>query len=61
MQSLISEVISRVHMSHTLLLEITEKLTEAQFCWEPGPEAPPIGWHLWHMARLGQIEFKQRG
>jgi hypothetical protein len=51
MQSLIEVTIARTHMTHKMMLEVTERLTEAQFCWEPGPLAPPIGWHLWHMAR----------
>jgi hypothetical protein len=28
-------------------------LTEEQFTRAPGETAPPIGWHLWHVARWG--------
>ena len=40
-----------IHWLHEALLRVTEELTPEQFCWLPGPEAPPIGWHLWHIAR----------
>ena len=36
---------------HTRLLAVTADLPEEQFLWRPGPMAPPIGWHLWHIAR----------
>lgn len=33
------------------MMSVTEDMTEDQFCRRPGPHAPPIGWHLWHIAR----------
>jgi hypothetical protein len=34
------------------LVEITEGLSEAEFAHQPGAAAPPVGWHLFHIARL---------
>ena len=34
------------------LIEIAESLSEAEFACQPGAAAPPIGWHLFHVARL---------
>ncbi len=50
-QSLSEVTIARILMTHQMLIQLTEALSEAQFGWQPGPQAPPIGWHLWHMAR----------
>lgn len=44
-------LLQRVAFIHQLLLRTTEDLSEEQFRWRPSPTAPPIGWHLWHMAR----------
>lgn len=40
-----------VRWQHDTLLKVTGDLNAAQFYWRPGPQAPPIGWHLWHVAR----------
>ena len=40
-----------IHWFHEAILQVTDDLTFEQFTWLPGPEAPPIGWHLWHIAR----------
>lgn len=34
-----------------MLLKVTKQLTDDQFSWRPSATAPPIGWHLWHIAR----------
>ena len=39
--------------AHQKLIEITEGLSEAEFAQQPGTAAPPAGWHLFHVARLG--------
>ena len=52
---LIERTIARIRMTHRWLITATEDLTEAQFTWLPGPQAPPIGWHLWHMGRWADI------
>lgn len=40
-----------IQNSHGKLLALTEALTDDQFAQQPSPTAPPIGWHLFHMAR----------
>ena len=42
----------RVKMVHALLLRAGEETDSAQFAHAFSKEAPPIGWHLWHMARF---------
>ncbi len=37
------------------LIRETNSLTETQFCQQPSPSAPPIGWHVWHVARWADI------
>ena len=41
----------RIHWHHGALLKVTSDLKQEQFNWRPGPKAPPIGWHLWQIAR----------
>jgi hypothetical protein len=36
---------------HEQLLVATEKLNEEQLTWRPNDDAPPIQFHLWHIAR----------
>jgi hypothetical protein len=45
------ELAERLAKTHARLLEIVADLTEDQVGWRPDPHAPPIGFHLWHMAR----------
>ncbi len=48
------ELLRKQHDSFGGMLRRTvENLTEAQFTRVPGESAPPIGWHLWHIARWG--------
>lgn len=35
-----------------LLLEAVRDLTPEELTWQPGPQANPIGWTLWHMLRV---------
>jgi hypothetical protein len=44
-------IVSRIKMAHSWILQATERLTEDELCHRFGPTAPPIGWHLWHIAR----------
>ena len=37
------------------MIEKTEALTEAEFCQQPSSAAPPIGWHIWHIARWADM------
>jgi hypothetical protein len=44
-------IVQRIHMAHAWILQATKKLTEEEVCRQLGATAPPIGWHLWHIAR----------
>ena len=44
-------ILERQQKTHQRLLEIVDDLSEPQLIWRPGPHAPSIGFHLWHMAR----------
>jgi len=37
---------------HEFLMEAVRDLTPDELAWQPGPEANPIGWILWHMIRV---------
>lgn len=37
--------------THERALKLAEDLRQEQLVWRPGPKAPSIGFHLWHMAR----------
>ncbi len=45
------ELAERLAKTHARLLEIVADLSEDQVGWRPDLHAPPIGFHLWHMAR----------
>lgn len=53
-KTIIGEVLDYWYMpfAHQALIEITESLSEAQFVQQPGAAAPPVGWHIFHIARL---------
>ncbi len=42
----------RIFMAHEMLIGAGETIDENQFAHVFSAEAPPIGWHLWHMARF---------
>jgi len=42
----------RVQMAHSWLVQAAESISAADFAQVFSPDAPPIGWHLWHMARF---------
>ncbi len=44
-------VARRIRGTHKMIFAVTEDLTDAQLAQRPGPTAPPIGWHLWHISR----------
>ena len=46
-------IVTRIVMAHALLLKATVPLDESDFSRRFGATAPPIGWHLWHVARSG--------
>lgn len=44
-------IVQRIRLVHGWLLQTTEELDEEELCRSLGANSPPIGWHLWHMAR----------
>jgi len=42
----------RNRLVHAWLIKAGESVSAAQFVKVFSPDAPPIGWHLWHMARF---------
>lgn len=42
----------RVQLAHNWLVYAGESISAADFARVFSPDAPPIGWHLWHMARF---------
>jgi hypothetical protein len=45
----------RIHMVHHWLLRAGRSVTDEQFHHIFSPTAPPIGWHLWHIARFADV------
>jgi hypothetical protein len=50
-QFLAQLIYERVSKTHLRLLEIVADLSGEQLGWRPDLHAPPIAFHLWHMAR----------
>ena len=44
-----------INWSHAHMLEKAQKLTEEDFLRQPSSVAPPIGWHVWHIARWADM------
>ena len=42
----------RIYMAHDWILRAAEAISAEQFSRVFSPQAPPIGWHLWHIARF---------
>ena len=43
---------NRIYMVHAWLIKAGETVNVEQFAHVFSQDAPPIGWHLWHMARF---------
>jgi hypothetical protein len=41
----------RLAITHGQLVAAAESCTDDDLTWQPGPTAPPIGFHLWHSGR----------
>lgn len=52
---IVEEIIDGITWTQDALIKETQGLTEAEFCQQPSPKAPPIGWHLWHIARWSDM------
>lgn len=48
---LLRVIADRVRTTHAQLLAVTGALDEAALAWSPGSHAPPVRFHLWHVAR----------
>jgi DinB superfamily len=44
-------IADRINRTHDDLLKLCDPLSEAEIALRPSQAAPPIGWHLWHIAR----------
>lgn len=40
-----------IQFTHGKIVALTDELTDEQIAKQPSPTAPPIGWHLFHIAR----------
>ncbi|MDE2780441.1 MAG: DinB family protein [Chloroflexota bacterium] len=43
---------SALNMEQRLLVEAVEDLTPEELTWQPGADANPMGWMLWHTIRV---------
>lgn len=57
LRDFIAEAMSR---NREGILNVVKPLTEADLTWAPGPEANPIGFLLWHVARSEDSYFHTR-
>lgn len=55
-------ITNRVYGMHGWLIRAGESVTSEQFSHTFSKDAPPIGWHLWHMARFAdRLQAKLTG
>ena len=52
MSKLEQHIIERNILVHSWLIRAGDSVSASQFVKVFSPDAPPIGWHLWHMARF---------
>lgn len=45
------QLADRVARTHELIRKVADACTDDELTWHPGPTAPPITFHLWHLAR----------
>ena len=43
---------SALEVEQGLLVEAVQDLTPEELAWQPGPDANPVGWMLWHTIRV---------
>ena len=53
MDGVLEELRRKLESQAGMLTRALDGVTEEQFTRAPGETAPPIGWHLWHIARWG--------
>ena len=52
---IVKKILGTISWTQNRMIRETSSLTEAEFCQQPSPAAPPIGWHVWHIARWADI------
>lgn len=52
---IVDSILGNINWTQNRMLRDTSALTEAEFCRQPSPSAPPIGWHVFHVARLADM------
>lgn len=45
----------RLSRAHGWMIQAARDSTDDEFAWSPRPTSPPIRFHLWHAARVGDI------
>ena len=44
-------LVDRINRTHEAILKLCDSLSDEEIVLRPSQAAPPIGWHLWHIAR----------
>jgi len=52
---IVKKILDNISWTQNRMIRETSILTEAEFCQQPSPAAPPIGWHVWHIARWADM------
>jgi len=52
---IVNSILENITWTQSRIIREASSLTEAEFCQQPSPTAPPIGWHVWHIARLADM------
>lgn len=47
--------LDRIRKSHRQFQYVCQDLTDDQLAWIPSETAPPIRWHVWHVARATDL------
>ncbi len=50
-QTIASLLAQQYRTTHQRILKLVSGLTDRQLAWHPSPTSPPLGFHLWHVAR----------
>jgi hypothetical protein len=52
---IVESMLGNLSWTQNAIIKATGDLTEEEFCRQPSPKAPPIGWHVWHVSRLADM------
>ncbi|MDX1417666.1 MAG: DinB family protein [Candidatus Promineifilaceae bacterium] len=52
---IVKKILDTISWTQNRMIRETSNLTEAEFCQQPSLAAPPIGWHVWHIARWADM------